>query len=51
MRPELIVLVVCAALSVVVDYACLVVASEADKRADEMAKRWEEEKKKNEHKD
>lgn len=51
MRPELIVFIACIVIAVIFNYALLVIASDADRRAEKAEKELEKEKKKHEHKD
>lgn len=51
MRAEVIVILVVMVLALIVDWACLVIASDAEEKAEIERANLEKEKKKNEHKD
>lgn len=51
MRPEIIVIAAVVALSVLVDWACLVIAEDAERRAEIDRANLEKERKKYEHQD
>ena len=51
MRSEIVVVIVVMALAAVVDWACLVLASKAEERAQIAEANLEKERKKNEHQD
>ena len=51
MRSEIVVIIVVMLLSAVIDWACLMIAEDADKRAEIARANLEKERKKHEHQD